>query len=180
MVKQIALGGIVAVGLAVATVLGLAATKPDTFRIERSVSIQAPAEKIYPLITNFRAWDSWSPFEKLDPQMKKTYSGAETGKGAKYAWSGDGHAGEGHMEITEAVAPSKVTLALAFTKPMEALNTTEFTLAPEGQATKVTWAMNGPQPFISKVMCVFMDMDKMIGPDFEAGLASMKAIAEKK
>ncbi|MFN3431448.1 MAG: SRPBCC family protein [Candidatus Sericytochromatia bacterium] len=179
MVKQIALGGAVAVGLAVATVLALAAGKPDTFRIERSVSIQAPADKIFPLITNFRAWTDWSPFEKLDPTMKKTYSGAETGKGAKYAWAGDGHAGEGTMEITEAVAPSKVTLQLAFTKPMEALNTTEFTLVPEGGATKVTWAMHGPQPFISKVMGVFMDMDKLIGPDFESGLAAMKVAAEK-
>lgn len=179
MVKQIALGGAVAVGLAVATVLGLAATKPDTFRVERSVSIQAPAEKVYPLIANFRAWADWSPFDKLDPAMKKTYSGAETGKGAQYAWAGDGHAGEGTMEILEATAPSKVAIRLAFTKPMEAVNTAEFTLVPEGNATKVTWAMHGPQPFVSKVMGVFMNMDGMIGPEFEKGLGAMKAIAEK-
>jgi uncharacterized protein YndB with AHSA1/START domain len=179
MVKTIGLIAAIAVIVPLAGVLGLAATKPATFRIERSVVIKVPAERIYPLISDFHQWAGWSPFEKLDPKMKKTFSGAESGLGAVYAWSGEGHAGEGRMEITEATAPSKVLLKLDFTKPFEASNTTEFTLVPEGQQTKVTWAMSGPNTILGKVMSVFVSMDAMLGKDFDAGLAAMKAIAEK-
>lgn len=179
MVKHIALIAAVAVIVPLAGVLGLASTKPATFRIERSVLIAAPADRIYPLVSDFHQWAAWSPFEKLDPNMKKTFSGAESGLGAVYAWSGEGHAGEGRMAITEATAPSKVRLKLDFTKPFEANNMTEFTLAPEGGQTRVTWAMSGPNTFLGKVMSVFVSMDAMLGKDFEAGLAAMKAIAEK-
>lgn len=177
--RKILLSILAVVGLLVAGVLGFAATKPDTFAVERSASIQAPPEKVYPLIEDFRRWAAWSPFEKLDPAMKKTYSGAESGVGAVYAWEGDDHAGVGRMEITEALAPSKLALKLDFVKPMEASNVVEFTLEPAGGATKVTWKMAGPQPYVSKVMCTFFDMDKMIGTEFETGLASLKALAEK-
>lgn len=179
LVKKIGLIAAVAVIVPIAGVLGLAATQPDTFRIERSVTIHAPAGRIYPLISDFRRWEGWSPFEKLDPKMKKTYSGAASGQGAMYAWAGEGHAGEGSMAITEAIAPSKVVLKLDFTKPFEASNMTEFTLVPAGEETHVTWAMYGPNNFVSKIMCVFVSMDAMLGKDFDSGLAAMKALAEK-
>lgn len=179
MIKKVALIGALAVFVPVAGLLGFAATQPDTFRIERSVTVQAPAQAIYPLVSDFHQWQAWSPFEKLDPQMKKTFSGAEHGKGAVYGWSGSGHAGVGRMEIVEATAPSHLAIQLDFSQPFEAHNTSEFSFASEGAATRVTWAMEGRNNFVSKVMCVFVDMDQMLGKDFESGLASLKAIAEK-
>ena len=155
------------------------ASKPDAFRIERSASIKAPPEKVYPLINDFHNWGSWSPWEKLDPTMKKTHSGPANGLGAIYEWEGNKQVGKGRMEITESAPSSKVLIKLDFFKPFEAHNTAEFVLAPNGDATNVTWAMLGSQPFMFKVMSVFMSMDKMIGKDFETGLASMKGLAEK-
>jgi hypothetical protein len=163
----------------IAGVLALAATKPDTFRVERSVSIKAPPEKIFPLIDDFHQWGAWSPWENKDPAMKRTHSGAPHGKGAAYAWEGNNAVGSGRMEIAESSPPSKVTVDLYFLKPMEAHNVADFTLTPEAGATKVTWAMHGPSPFLTKVMHVFLSMDAMVGKDFEAGLANLKAAAEK-
>jgi hypothetical protein len=163
----------------VAGVLAIAATKPDTFRVERSVSIQAPPEKIFPLIDDFHNWGAWSPWENRDPAMKRTHSGAARGKGAAYAWEGNNAVGSGRMTIAESSPPSKVTIDLDFLKPFEAHNVADFTLTPEGGATTVTWAMHGPSPFFSKVMQVFLSMDSMVGKDFEAGLANLKAAAEK-
>ena len=175
MIKAILIG-IVAL---IAGVLIFAATKPDTFRVVRSTTIKAPADKVFPLINDFRNWGSWSPYEKKDPAMKRTFGATTSGKGAAYAWDGNKEIGQGSMEITEASAPSEVRLKLDFVKPIEAHNIVDFTLKPEGDATRVTWAMHGPAPFISKLMQVFFNMDKMIGTDFEAGLANLKAIAEK-
>lgn len=179
MLKKILLVAAVVVAVPVVGVLGYAATKPDTFRIERSTTIQAPPERIYAFVDDFRAWEAWSPYEKMDPAMKRTYSGAAHGQGASYAWEGNEHAGAGNMAITEALPGEKLAIRLNFTKPFEASNTAEFTFKPEGGATKVTWAMHGPMPFISKVMDVLLGMDAMIGKDFEAGLSSLKALAEK-
>jgi hypothetical protein len=165
--------------VAVAAVLALAATKPDTFQVERSVSINAPPEKIFPLIDDLHNWTAWSPWEKKDPAMKRTYSGAARGKGAAYAWEGNKDVGMGRMEIAEASPTSKVTINLDFVKPFEAHNIVDFTLEPKGGTTNVTWAMHGPSPFFSKVLHVFLSMDKMVGKDFEAGLANLKAAAEK-
>ena len=165
--------------VAVAAVLGYAATRPDTFRVERAVSIKAPPEKIFPLINDFHKWSGWSPWEKMDPVMKRTHSGSAEGKGAAYAWEGNSKVGEGRMEILESSPSSKIVIKLDFIKPFEGHNTAEYTLVTNGDATEVTWAMYGPSPFISKVMQVFVSMDSMIGKDFEAGLASMKALAEK-
>ena len=170
---------LIIVVLAIAGVLLFAATKPDELRVQRSVAIKAPPEKIFPLINDFHRWTAWSPYENKDPALKRNYSGAESGKGAVYAWEGNKDVGQGRMEITEAPAPSKVTIDLQFIKPFEARNVAEFTLAPQGDSTAVTWTMRGPAPFISKVMQVFFDMDKMIGSDFEVGLANLKALAEK-
>jgi carbon monoxide dehydrogenase subunit G len=163
----------------VAAVLALAATKPDTFRVERSVSIDAPPEKIFPLIDDLHNWTAWSPWEKKDPAMKRTYSGAARGKGAAYAWEGNKDVGMGRMEIAESSPTSKVTINLDFVKPFEAHNVVDFTLEPKGGTSSVTWAMHGPSPFFSKVLHVFLSMDRMVGKDFEAGLANLKAAAEK-
>jgi len=159
-----------------AAVAAYAATKPDTFRVERSTTIQAPPEAIAAHITDFHRWEAWSPYEKLDPAMKKSYSGAEQGPGAIYAWEGS-KAGTGRMEIRDA-SSGLVRIQLDFSKPFEAHNTAEFTLQPEGDGTRVTWAMHGPNPFMSKVIGVFMDMDELLGKDFASGLANLKAVAE--
>lgn len=175
MFKKIAL----AVVVLVAAVLLFAATRPDSFRVQRSTSIKAPAEKIFPLIADFHAWGAWSPWEKLDPTMKRTHSGAPSGKGAVYAWDGNNAVGAGRMEIAEVSAPSRLSIKLDFSRPMEGHNTAEFTLVPKGDGSEVTWAMFGPNPYLSKLIGLFLDMDKMIGKDFEAGLANLKALAEK-
>ena len=163
----------------VAAVLGFAMTKPDSFRVQRTVKINAPPDKIFPLINDFHGWGAWSPWEKADPAMKRTYSGAANGKGAVYEWDGNSKVGTGRMEITDDSLPSKVTIKLDFLKPMEGHNTAEFALDPQGDSTSVTWAMYGPAPFLSKVMQVFVSMDSLIGKDFETGLSNMKNAAEK-
>jgi hypothetical protein len=165
--------------VAVAAVLGLAAIKPDAFRVERKASIKAPPEKIYPLINDFHQWGSWSPWEKLDPALKRTHSGAASGQGAVYEWEGNKKVGQGRMEIMEASPPSKITIKLDFLKPFEAHNTAEFTLAGQSDSTTVTWVMLGQQPYLFKVMSLFFSLDKMIGKDFEAGLANLKSLTEK-
>ena len=163
----------------VAVILMLAARKPDVFSMQRSTSIRATPGEIFPFINDFHQWQAWSPFEKLDPNMKKTFSGATSGKGAVYEWVGNGKAGAGRMEIIEASVPEKVTIKLDFIKPFEGHNTCVFTMAEKGNATETTWAMHGPVPFMAKVMHVFVNMDKMLGKDFEEGLAKLKAVAEK-
>jgi uncharacterized protein YndB with AHSA1/START domain len=160
-------------------VLAFAATKPDIFRVQRSASIKAPADRIFGLITDLRGWRAWSPYEKRDPEMTRNYSGADKGKGAAYAWDGNRNVGAGRMEIIDVAPPSKVVIKLEFLRPFKANNTAEFVMEPKGDATTVTWAMHGPNKFIGKVMGIFIDMDKMIGKDFEDGLANLKTIAEK-
>jgi uncharacterized protein YndB with AHSA1/START domain len=165
--------------IAILTVLVLALTKPDSFRIERQTSIAAPPAKVFALINDFHQWQSWSPWEKKDPAMQRSHSGAASGKGAAYAWSGNKNVGSGRMEITESVPSSRVVIKLDFITPFEGHNTAEFTLQPQGEGTSVRWAMYGPTPFVSKLMQVFFSFEKMIGPDFEYGLASLKALAER-
>jgi uncharacterized protein YndB with AHSA1/START domain len=166
--------------LAVAGVAAYAAaTQPDTFRVSRSLDISAPPEEVYSILSDFRRSPEWSPYEKLDPDMKRTHGGAASGKGAVYEWNGDSNAGAGRMEIVEATPGQSVTLKLDFVRPFEASNVVEYKLQPKGSATHVSWDMHGPMPFISKVMCVFVDLDKMIGKDFETGLANLKTLAEK-
>jgi uncharacterized protein YndB with AHSA1/START domain len=171
--------GIVVVVLIVA-LLAYAATKPDTFRVQRAASIKAPPEKIFAVLNDFQRWDTWSPWEKKDPAMKRTFSAVTSGKGAQYAWEGNRDVGQGSMEIAESAAPSRVAIKLDFVKPFEAHNTVEFTLEPKGDSTNVTWAMHGPMPYISKLITVFFNMDSMVGKDFETGLANLKAIAENR
>jgi hypothetical protein len=161
-----------------AAVLVLAATKPDTMRVQRATRIKAPPETIFALINDFRNWGAWSPYEKLDPAMKRALSGAASGKGAVYEWESKGKAGAGRMEITESSPRSKVAVKLDYVKPFEGHNIAEFTLDSKGDATHVTWAMHGPAPFISKLVQVFFNLDKLIGKDFETGLTNLKTIAE--
>ena len=175
MIKTIAL---VLVAL-IAGVLIFAATKPDTFSVQRSTTIQAPPEKIFAVLNDFHRWTEWSPWEKLDPMMKRTLSGAPAGKGAAYAWEGNSKVGAGRMEILESAPASKVGIQLDFIKPFEGHNIAEFTLTPQGDATKVDWVMRGPTPFVSKLMQVFVSMDALIGKDFEEGLANLKTLTEK-
>ena len=175
MIKTI---GVIVLAL-VAGVLIFAATKPDTFRVQRSASIKAPPEKVFALINDFKRWDAWSPWEKKDPAMKRTFGAVTSGKGAVYAWEGNREVGEGRMEIAESVPPSRVKLKLDFLKPFEAHNVVEFNLEPKGESTNVTWAMQGDTPYFAKIIHVFIDMDSMVGKDFEAGLANLKAAAER-
>ena len=171
---------IVAVVFIVA-LLGFAATRPDSFRLQRSVVIEAPPDKVFALITDFKQWPKWSPWEKLDPNMKRTHSGTERGVGTVYAWDSPSKAGAGRMEIKEAVPSHKVTIQLDFIRPFAAQNTTEFTLQAQAQgntnATQVTWAMSGANPYLAKLMQVFISMDSMVGKDFEEGLANLKRVA---
>ncbi|MHC2625230.1 K+-transporting ATPase KdpF subunit [Bradyrhizobium huanghuaihaiense] len=178
MLKAITVIAIV-LAVGIAGVLVFALTKPDTFRVERSLAMKAPAAAIYPQVADFRFWTSWSPYENRDPAMKRTYGGTTQGKGATYAWDGNNNVGAGHMEILEANASSKLRIKLDFERPFEGHNTAEFTFVPQGDTTLVTWAMYGPAPFMSKVMQVFINMDSMIGKDFETGLASLKKLTEK-
>jgi hypothetical protein len=163
--------------VAIAGILLYATTKPDEFRVARSTTINAKPDAILPHIVDFHRWQ-WSPFEHKDPAMARSYGGVAAGKGATYAWEGNRNVGKGHMEITE-VSPTKVIIKLDFEKPMEGHNIAEFTMQPEGGATRVTWNMYGPTPFIGKVLHVFLNMDRMMGDDFAEGLAKLKKIAEQ-
>ncbi len=163
----------------IAGLLVLAASRPDTFRIQRSASINATPEKVSALLADFHHWGSWSPWEKLDPALARKYSGAATGIGAVYEWEGNKKVGKGRMEITDLSENARILIKLDFFSPFEAHNTAEFTLHQDGGTTNLTWAMYGPTSFPVKVMRLFMNMDRMVGKDFEAGLASLKALAEK-
>lgn len=179
MVKTIAIAVAAALVLAVAGVLIVAATRPDSFRVQRAATIQAPPEKIYALLQDLRGWSTWSPYEAKDPAMKRTFGNPSAGVGATYAWQGNKEVGEGRMEILQATPPSRVVIKLDFIEPFEGHNTAEFVVAPKGAASEVTWAIYGPSPFVTKVMGVVFDMDAMIGKDFEVGLANLKALAER-
>src|SRR5258706_14948503 len=169
----------VVLGIAIAAVLILAAAKPNTLLVQRAIRINAPADRIFPLINDFHQWVTWSPYENKDPAMKRTYSGANSGKGAVYAWDGNKNVGSGRMEILDTSVPSKIVIKLDFFKPFEGHNTAEFTMLPQGDATNLTWVMHGPLPFMGKVMHVFINMDRMVGRDFEAGLINLKRLTEK-
>lgn len=166
------------VALAIAALLACAASRPSTFRIERATRIEAPVPVVGALIDDFREWKKWSPWEKLDPGLERRFSGNPAGLGAIYEWQGKGQAGQGRMEITS-VTPAAITIRLDFIKPFAAHNTAEFRLTAVGDATDVDWAMFGPRPFAMKVFSLFMDMDALVGKDFEAGLATMKQVAER-
>jgi uncharacterized protein YndB with AHSA1/START domain len=147
--------------------------------VERSASIDAPPARVYDYIANFHNWTSWSPWEDVDPQLKRSYSGAESGTSAVYRWSGNRKAGQGRMEIVEAREPSIVRIDLRFEKPWKARHVTEFTIEPQGSGSLVRWTMTGRKTRMIKVMGIVKSMEAFVGPDFEKGLARLKAAAEK-
>jgi hypothetical protein len=155
------------------------ASRPSEFRTTRSAKIAAPPSVVFPHVNDFRSWDAWSPWAKLDPDCKNTYEGPAAGKGAKFHWAGNNQVGEGRMEIIESRPSELVRLRLDFLKPFKATNTAEFTFKPEGGSTNVTWSMFGRNNFMFKAMGLFMNCDKMVGGQFEQGLANMKSVVEK-
>jgi uncharacterized protein YndB with AHSA1/START domain len=175
MAKKILLGLVTLVAL----LLVFATTRPDNFRVERSIGIKADPAKVYALLNDFHAFGSWSPWQKLDSAMKVSYAGAASGKGAIYTWEGNDYVGSGRMEILQTEPNSRVLVKLDFIQPFEGHNTSEYTLASAAGTTTVTWAMYGPSPYVSKLMGIFVSMDSMIGKDFEQGLANLKGVAEK-
>lgn len=175
MLKKWLFGG----AFCIAVLLLWAATRPDTFRVARTIRIQAPADKVFNLLNDFQKFGSWSPWEKLDPNMKRSFTGPQTGQGAVYAWEGNDEVGSGRMEILKTIPNERVTIQLDFFKPFEARNTTDYIVQSEGDQTTVTWAMAGPHPFYMRVMGVVMSMDDMVGKDFESGLANLKAVSER-
>ncbi|MBO0758694.1 MAG: SRPBCC family protein [Bradyrhizobiaceae bacterium] len=177
MLKLLIAGVAVVVVLAVITFV-FALAQPDRFEVRRSTDIKAPAEAIFPLINNLHAFNTWNPFDKRDPNIKGTYAGPDSGNGASYSFESS-KSGTGSVEIVEAMPSSKVIMRLTMIKPIAADNRVAFTLEPEGDTTRVTWAMDGGVPFAGKIIHLVFNMDKMVGRDFEAGLADLKALAEK-
>ncbi|HET6555247.1 MAG TPA: SRPBCC family protein [Dyella sp.] len=164
--------------LAIGVVLVIAARRPDQFRIQREATIDASPERVFPFINDLHRWQSWSPYEKKDPAMQRSYEGACAGEGAVYGWNGNKNIGSGRMEITESTPSSRIEIKLDFFAPFKASNTAEFLLEPRGDGTKVTWAMHGRSPFTSKLMGLVMNIDHMVGRDFEEGLVNLRAMAE--
>jgi uncharacterized protein YndB with AHSA1/START domain len=176
---KVALIAAAVVAVVIAVVLIVAARKPDSFRIERSIAIQAPPERIFGLIDDFHKWDQWAPQDREDPTMKRTFAGPVSGVGAQSEWTSKGRAGTGQMSIAESEAPRRIVVDVHFVKPFVAHNVNTFTLEPEGTMTKVTWEMTGTNVYMLKLMSVLVDMDRMMGEHFESGLRDLKAAAEK-
>jgi uncharacterized protein YndB with AHSA1/START domain len=174
MLKKLGLGLLVLV----LAYLAVAALQPDHFRVERTILIKAPPERIFGLIDDFHAWERWSPWAHLDPGMKTVYGGTPAGDGAVYEWSGDKKVGRGRMEISAATPSTMVRIKLDFLEPFESHNVTTFTLEPESGGTTVRWAMEGPSPFVSRLIGVFLSMDDTVGKDFSTGLNQLKDVAE--
>ncbi|MEO6447512.1 MAG: SRPBCC family protein [Gemmatimonadaceae bacterium] len=171
---------IIVLAVLIVGLLVYAATRPNSFRVQRSTRIDAAPAAIFPHVNDFHKWSAWSPWEHLDPAMQRSHSGAASGKGAVYAWEGNKKVGKGRMGIIDSAPPARVIIKLDFLAPFEAHNTTEFTMVEYGQSTDVTWDMHGPSPFMSKLIGIFMNMDAMIGKDFERGLAGLKKVAEQR
>ena len=174
MLKKILIGVAVVIG----GFLGVVAIQPAEFRVVRSATISAPPAAVFAQVNDFHQWEAWSPWEKVDPQMKRTYEGAPSGTGTVYAWAGNKDVGEGRMTITESRPAELVRIQLDFLKPFPATHAAEFTFKPEGGQTVVHWSMEGKKNFVSKAVCMFMNMDKMLGGQFEKGLAQMKSVVE--
>ncbi len=175
MLKKILIGLVVVVG----GFFGFAATRPGTYRVERALKIEAPAAVVFAQLDDMKAWAAWSPWDKLDPQMKKTFDGPAKGVGAGYAWQGNDKVGKGKMAVTDSQAPTQIKYRLEFIEPFAAVATTGFALAPDGdKAVGVTWSMAGTNDLMGKVFGIFMDMDKTIGADFEKGLLGLKDVSE--
>lgn len=178
MIKKILLWTAGVIAVLVIGFVAVVAMQPDDFVITRSAAIAAPASEVFDEVNDFHQWQAWSPWEKLDPALKRSYAGPPAGKGATYSWVGNDEVGEGNMIITESRPSELIRIKLEFIKPFAATNTTEFKFDPEGERTTVAWSMSGKNNFMGKAFCLFMDMDAMVGGDFEKGLASLKSIVE--
>jgi uncharacterized protein YndB with AHSA1/START domain len=174
MLKKILIGVVMVIGVFVAIV----AMRPSDFRVERSAVVSAPAPVVFAQVNDLHNWDAWSPFAKIDPAAKQTFEGPRAGTGAAFAWAGNKQVGEGRMTITESRPNELIRFRLDFVRPLAGTNTAEFTFTPQGDRTAVTWSMSGTQNFMAKAFCMFMSMDKMVGGEFEKGLAQMKTVAE--
>jgi len=174
MLKKIAIG----IAAAIAIVVAVIATRPATFRVARTADISAPPEVVFPLVNDFHQWPQWSPWEKIDPAMKRELSGPDAGVGATYAWTGNDNVGQGRMTILESKPSDLIRIKLEFFKPLEATNQATFSFQPVAGGTRVTWTMDGTNGFVGKAIGLLMDMDSMIGKSFEEGLTAMKSVAE--
>jgi polyketide cyclase/dehydrase/lipid transport protein len=179
MIKKILLGAVIVVVVIIAVCVAVVAMQPAHYRVERSATMNAPALVVFAQVNDFHKWEAWSPWARLDPNMKTTYEGAPSGNGAVYAWTGNNDVGEGRMTILDSKPGEAIKIKLEFLKPFAATSATVFSFKPQGNQTSVTWTMDGDNNFIGKAMCLVMNMDKMVGGDFEKGLAQMKTIAEK-
>jgi len=177
---EIAIYALIALAILIGIFVAVVAMQPSAFRIERSATMSAPTEAVFAQVNDFHNWDGWSPWAHLDPTMKQTYEGSPSGSGAKYAWVGNKDVGEGRMTIMENRTNEFIRINLEFIRPFRATNTSEFTFKSDGQKTAVTWSMSGTKKFMFKAMGLFMSMDKMVGKDFEKGLATMKELVEAK
>jgi hypothetical protein len=178
MIKKILLYGIVVIVLIIAIFCVVVAMQPAHYTVERSATINAPAPVVFAQVNDFHKWQAWSPWEKIDPNMKKEFSGAAAGNGAVYSWAGNNDVGEGKMTITDSHPSDNIKIKLEFVKPFTATNATDFTFTPQGNQTNVKWTMSGDNNFVAKAFSMFMNMDKMVGGDFEKGLAQMKTVSE--
>jgi hypothetical protein len=178
MLKKLAVSLFLLITIAVVAVLSIAATRPATFHVERSLSMTAPPEAVFAVLNDMHRFHEWSPWQKLDPAMKIKYEGPSSGPGASYSWVGNKDVGEGRMTILDATPSSSLTQKLEFIKPFEETCAVKFTIAPEGPGSRVTWGIDGNNNYMSKVMCLFVSMDAMMGKDFESGLSNLKQVAE--
>ncbi|PYS20811.1 MAG: polyketide cyclase [Acidobacteria bacterium] len=178
MIKKILLYGVVVIVVIIAVLCVVVALQPAHYQVERSTTINAPAAVVFAQVNDFHKWQAWSPWAKMDPNMKQTYSGPSAGNGASYSWVGNNDVGEGRMTITDSKPSEAIKIRLEFLKPFAATNATDFTFISQGSQTNVKWTMSGEKNFISKAFTIFMDMDKMVGSDFEKGLTEMKKVSE--
>ena len=178
MFKKILIGTAIVLAVLIIGFVGIVAAQPSDFQVSRSININSGPAAPFDQVNDFHKWSAWSPWEKIDPTMNRTYEGPASGTGAIYAWAGNGDVGEGKMTITDTVPNELIKIKLEFFKPMEGISPTEFSFKPEGDQTKVTWTMSGENNFIAKAVCLFMSMDRMIGDKFEEGLANMKQVVE--
>jgi uncharacterized protein YndB with AHSA1/START domain len=158
-------------------VMAIAVTQPASYQLQRSISVSAPPAEVYAAIVDFHRWQGWSPWARLDPNQKTTVAGE--GLGAVYTWSGDDRVGAGRMTIIEALPNSKVAIKLEFLRPWESTNETSFLVVPEGAGSRLTWIMKGTHGYLGRAMSIFLNMEKMLGPDFEKGLAALKSDVEQ-
>jgi hypothetical protein len=180
MFKKIVVRGLIVLLVAAGAFAGVVAMQPSEYRVERSATFAAPASAIFEQVNDFHNWDAWSPWAKLDPNCKNTFEGPTSGTGAKFHWAGNSDVGEGQMTILESKPSETIKIKLAFIKPFPSECDTTFTFKPAGESTQVTWTMTGNNNFVAKAFCLFMNMDKMVGGDFEKGLANIKSLVEAK